>query len=164
MTPRLALLLVAVVLAGGSVMLAAQRRAVRLEVAALDAARAQAAGAAGDARLSAEVDRIRLALEGARHRSARTADAHLALALGDGVLTLERGEIVLRTASVQGDVPRGVRVVERVAPQVITLAGGITIRSAQDADSLAAGTVRVPAADFAAILPNVKPGQMAYFF
>lgn len=164
MTPRLALILVAVALAGGSVMLVAQRRAVRLEVAALAEARAQVAGAAGDARLAAEVDRIRLALEAARHQSARTADAHLALALGDGVLTLERGEIVLRTATVQADVPRGVRVVERVDPQLITLADGITIRSERDADSLTARTVRVPAADFAAILPNVKPGQMAYFF
>lgn len=164
MTPRLTLLLVAVALAGGSVMLVAQRRAVRLEVGALGAARAQVAGAAGDARLAAEVDRIRLALEGARLRSARTAEAHLALALGDGVLTLERGEIVLRTATVEANVPRGAWPVERVEAGVITLADGITLRSARDADSLTVRTVRVPAADFAAILPNVKPGQMAYFF
>ena len=164
MTPRAALLLLALALAGGSVVLMAQRRALRLEVAALDAARGQVAGAAGDARLAAEVDRIRLALERARSQPARTADAHLALALGDGLLTLERGDIVLRSSTVQADVPRGVHRVERVEAARIVLVGGIIVRSVQGGDSVAARTIRVPAADFAAILPNVKPGQMAYFF
>lgn len=145
-------------------MLVAQRRAVRMEVAALSEARSQVAGAAGDARLAAEVDRIRLALERARSQPARTADAHLALALGDGVLTLERGDIVLRTTTVQADVPRGVHRVLSVEPGRIALEGGITLRSATSDAADVARTIRIAAADFAAIHPNLKPGQMAFFF
>ena len=164
MTPRNALLIVVALLATGSVMLVAQRRTLRLEVAALTEARSQTAGAAGDARLAAEVDRVRLSLERARSQPARTAEAHLALALGDGVLTLERGDIVLRTTTVDADVPRGIRRIEAVEPGRIVLADGITLRSMRDQDALVAGTIRVPAADFAAIHPNLRPGQMAFFF
>lgn len=165
MSPRLALTLLALGLAAGSAALFSQRRAMTTELAALRSARDSAAIATEDARLTAEVDRIRVQLERARGVTARTADPHLALSLGDGILTLERGEIVLRAATVSAEVPRGVRAIETVEERVITLAGGIRLeREATDATEAPLLTIRVPRADFDAIRPNVRPGLMAYFF
>ncbi len=166
MTPRSLLLAAAILGALGTAALFAQRRAVASEIASLNEASAAAVEGAADARLAAEVDRIRLALEQARARTARTADAHLALALGDGQLTLERGEIVLRSALVNADVPRGIHRVEQVADREISLSGGIRLvpESPRDSTAAPAGTIRVSRLDFDAIRPNLKAGFAAYFF
>ncbi len=166
MNPRIALSVAAVALAAGSALLLAQRRTLQAEIAGMEAASLAADSAAADATLTAEVDRIRLALELARARSARTAEAHLALALGDGHLTLERGEIVLRAATVDADVPRGIHTIGTVGDKVIELSGGIRLVSASDADTTAVPplTIRVSRVDFDAIHPNVRAGLMAYFF
>lgn len=165
MNPRVVLVALAVTLGLASVAQLAQRRALRAEVAALGAAREAATALASDARLIAEVERIRFALEQARSQPAKNADAHLALTLSDGLLTLERGDIVFRTATVQTEVARGVRVVELVEERLVTLSGGIRMLPASaDSSALAPGEIRVPRADFLAIRPNIKPGQRAYFF
>lgn len=165
MSPRVALILLTLALGAGSAALFSHRRTVATELALLRTARDSAAAAAEDARLAAEVDRIRVQLERARGLTARTADPHLALSLGDGSLTLERGEIVLRATTVTADVPRGVHAIEAVEDRVITLAGGIRLeRDAADTTPTPALTIRVPRADFDAIRPNVRPGLMAYFF
>lgn len=170
MTPRVVLVAFALALGVGSVALLAHRRTMRSEIGALAVARAEAAEATIDALLAAEIDRIRFALEQARSQPARTAEAHLALAVSDSVLTLERGDIVFRTTTVRADVPRGVHTVETVEDRRIALSGGITLRpetaAAAGADklALARGEIRVPRADFDAIRPNLRPGQSAYFF
>lgn len=165
MSPRLALVLIALGLAAGSLALLSHRRAVAAELASLRAAHDSATVATEDARLAAEVDRIRVQLERARGVTARTADPHLALSIGDGLLTLERGEIVLRATTVTAAVPRGVRVIEAVEDRAITLADGIRLeREPADSTPPPAGIIRIPRADFDAIRPNVRPGLMAYFF
>ena len=166
MTPRLALSLAAAVLALAAGLLLQRRVALRTELAALRTAIAQADSGATDAALAAEVDRVRVALEGARGKPAKGADAHLALVIGDGLLTLERGDIVFRSALVSADVPRGVHVIDSVEARRVVFSGGLSMRAAT-ADRLAApepGTIRVPRADFDAIRPNLKPGLAAYFF
>ena len=165
MNPRIALTALAVALVLASAAQLAQRRALRGEIEAMGAARAAATALAGDARLITEIERVRFALEQARSQPATSAEAHLALALSDGLLTLERGDIVFRTATVQAQVPRGVHVVEQVEERLITLSGGIRLRPASgDSAELPHGEIRVPRADFLAIRPNLRPGQTAYFF
>lgn len=165
MNPRVALIALAGALAVGSAALLEHRRSLREQLAEIESARAAAVDSTADALLATEVDRIRLALEGARSQPARNAEAHLALALSDGVLTLERGDIVFRTATVQADVPRGVHPVERVEERLIALAGGITLRpGVADSATVGRGEIRIPRADFDAIRPNLRPGQSAYFF
>jgi hypothetical protein len=163
--PRTALFVLAAALALVSVVQFGQRRALAADIAALGVARDEAAAHAGDARLITQVERIRFALEQARGQPAKSADAHLALALGDGRLTLERGDIVFRTTTVEAEVPRGVHLIERVEDRVVTLSGGIRLRPVTaDSTPLEKGEIRVPREDFLAIRPNLKPGQSAFFF
>lgn len=165
-TPRVALIAFACALGVGSVVLLGQRRAMRQEIGAMVVARAGAVDSTADAVLLAEVDRVRFALERARAAPARDAEAHLALSLSDGVMTLERGDIVFRTTIVTGEVPRGVHTVETVEERRIVLTGGIALRPATAADSSAPPSreLRIPSADFYAMRPNLKPGQPAFFF
>lgn len=166
MTPRTVLIALAAALAVGSAALLEHRRTLRDEMERMRVARAAAVELTDDARLIAEVERIRFALERARSQPARNAEAHLALEIGDGVLTLERGDIIFRSATVEADVKRGVHVVETVEERSIVLSGGITLRPvlAADTSALAPREIRVPRADFLAIRPNVRPGQSAYLF
>ncbi len=165
MNPRVVLVALAVALGLVSVAQVAARRALRAEITVIGAAREAATALTGDARLITEVERIRFALEQARGRPAKSAEAHLALALSDGLLTLERGDIVFRTATVQAEVARGVHLVEQVEERLVALSGGIRLLPAStDSSALAPGEIRVPRADFLAIRPNLKPGQTAYFF
>ena len=165
-TPRVALIAFACALGVGSVVLLGQRRAMRQEIGSMVVARAEAVDSTAEAALLAAVDRVRFALEQARAESARDAEAHLALSLSDGVMTLERGDIVFRTTTVTGEVPRGVHAVETVEERRIVLTGGIALRPATAADSSAPPSreLRIPSADFHAIRPNLKPGQAAFFF
>lgn len=166
MRPYGVLIALTVALALGSGGLLSYRRAVRAEIESIGSARTAAADLTGDARLIATIERIRFALEQARSQPATNAEAHLALALSDGLLTLERGDIVFRSAAVQARVPRGIQLVEKVEDRLITLSGGIRLRPTTGADStaLAEGEIRVPRSDFVAIRPNLRPGQAAYFF
>ncbi len=166
MTPRVALIAFAVALGVGSVVLFGHRRAMRQEIGSMVVARAEAVDSTADAVLLAEVDRVRFALERARGEPARDAHAHLALSLSDGVMTLERGDIVFRTTTVTGEVPRGVHTIEIVEDRRIVLSDGIALRPAIAADSGAPPSreLRIPSADFYAIRPNLKPGQSAFFF
>lgn len=166
MTPRAVLIALAVALALGSAALLQHRRSLRDELEAMRVARVAAVELADNARLIAEVERIRFALEQARSQPAQNAPAHLALEIGDGVLTLERGDIIFRSAIVEANVRRGVHSVEKVEERSIALSGGITLRPvlASDTSALAPGEIRVPRVDFLAIRPNVRPGQAAYLF
>lgn len=164
---RRALVVAAVILAIASALLLQARRDTREEIAALTVASDSAQVAAGDARLQQEVDRIRLDLERARVRATTKTEPHLALAITDGQLSLERGDIVLRTIPVEASVPRGVRTIASVGANGIVLSDSIRMRPAAspaDTSPPEPGIVRLRAADFAAILPNVKPGLTVYVF
>ncbi len=166
MNPRAVLLTVTAVLGLGSGALFERRRRLQADLVHVAAATDSAIAATADARLAAEVDRVRLALEEARSANAQGADAHLALQLGDGLLTLERGDIVFRSTTAVADVPRGVLRVEAVEAGVVRLEGGVVLQPSRTTDSLppARGTIRIPAADFAAIRPNLKPGLTAFLY
>lgn len=168
MTGRIRLILAAAVLALVSGLLLEYRRDLRAEQALLVAARSAADSAAEDAVLQAEVDRVRVQLERARVRVEGTlADPHLAISLTDGVLTLERADIVLRRAAITADVPIGVHAIVEVGPKAILLADSIRIEPGTDSAgsaNVAPRSVRMSRADFAAILPNVRPGLLAFLF
>ena len=165
MTPRAVLITLVIALTLVSTSLLQRRRALSSEIGKVTSAQASTIEATGDARLTAAVDRIRVALERARSTPASTAEPHLALS--DGLLTLERGDIVFRSSTVAADVPRGTHLIERVDAAAIVLVGGIVLRPVTSlADTLppAAGTVRIPRVDFDAIRPNLRPGLTAFFF
>jgi len=164
-TARSTLILLVAAAAIASAVLFDRRRMLDHSLDELVETRMKAAAATGDALLATAVDRIRLALERARSRPARGAQAHLALVISDSTLTLERGDIVLRTALAKSDVPRGVHMVALVAADRITLEGGIVLEPNVPGDSvLPAGTIRVQRSDFEAIRPNLRAGHMAYLF
>lgn len=166
MTPRGILIALSLLLAMVSAGLVAQRQSIIGELDVLAEASAAAVDATVDAGITLDVDRIRLALERARSASAKDAVAHLALELGDGRLSLERGEIVLRATAVRSAVPRGVHLVESIEPKLIRLSGGYSLIpvAADDTTDAVAGTVRVPRADFEAMRPNLAVGMNAFFF
>jgi len=166
MTPRGILIALTLLLAMVSAALIDKRSEILEELDLLEEASAKAVDATVNAGITLEIDRIRLALERARSTPSKDATPHLALGLGDGRLSLERGEIVLRATTVRAAVPRGAHTVEAIDAKGIKLSGGFTLLpvAADDSTAAAAGTVRVPRADFDAMRPNLAVGATAYFF
>jgi hypothetical protein len=162
-----ALAVAAALLAVGSAALLQIRRDLGDEVAVLAAASDSAQAAASDARLQQEVDRIRFQLEQARVGAGRGTEPHLALAITDGLLTLERGDVQLRAVRADVAVPRGVRTVARVTGDEIVLSDSARIyasAAAGDSSPPRPRSVRVRPADFAAVAPNVRAGHLIYVF
>lgn len=166
MNPRRVLIVTAIVLAAASAALLQTRRDLRDDVAELRAATDSTRVRAADARLQQAVDRIRLELEQARVRATARTEPHLALAITDGQLTLERGEVVLRSVPVEVAAAPGVRTITSVGEREIVLSDSVRIYARAAGDSLptAPGTVRLSASDFAAIAPNVRVGLTTYFY
>ena len=168
----------AAVLAAASAVLLQQRHVLLVETTRLQKAHDSLTVAAADARLQQEVDGIRLALERSRQRATGKTEPHLAVAITDGLLTLERGDIVLRSALVTADVTRGVRRIARVDGAGIVLDDSTRIYGETAAVPGTPGTpgappvpppvppnsVRLSRSDFEAVLPNVRPGLTVYFF
>jgi hypothetical protein len=163
---RRGLVVAGVLLAAGSAALLQVRRDLRDEISGLRAARDSAQARAGDARLQQTVDRIRLELEGARVRATAGTQPHLALAITDAQLTLERGDIVLRAVPVKATAAPGVRTIARVGEREIVLSDSVRIYAGAAGDTTppGPGSVRLSGADFAAVAPNVRAGLTAYFF
>lgn len=167
MTVRNGFIIAGAVLAVASAILLEQRRSLRADEVTLTAAIAAADSIAIDARLRADVNRVLVQLERSRVRSTPQTEPHLAISLTDSLLTLERGDIVLRTARIVAAVPRGVHAVLEVGPKGILLADSIRIvpdAGGLDTTSVPAGTVRLRRADYNAVLPNVRPGLIAYLY
>jgi hypothetical protein len=166
MNLRRALIIAGVLLAAGSAALLQVRRDLRDGIAVLRAAGDSAQVKAGDARLQQDVDRIRLELEGARVRATPRTEPHLALAITDAQLTLERGDIVLRTVPVDVAVSPGVRTIASVGEREIVLSDSVRIYAAVAGDTTppSPGSVRLSAADFAVVAPNVRVGLTAYIY
>ncbi len=167
MTVRNGVIIGSAVLLVVSAVLLEQRRSLNAGQETLTAAIAAAESTSIDARLRTDMNRVRVQLERSRVRSVPGTEPHLAISLTDSLLTLERGDVVLRSARMVSAVPRGVHAVLEVGPGAILLADSIRIEpdaGREDTSIVAAGTVRLRRADFLAVLPNVRPGMTAYIF
>lgn len=162
-------------LVGGTDTFAQYRLTARRE--RTEAAIAARTEAIGDRELLAASQRVRLVVERARELPSAKAPLHLAIALTDGQLTLERGDASLASAAVEigepgwrrvGEdsvflkAPRGLHRVSTITAEAITLEGGWQLRG--DAGSATIGVLRLSARDFSAVRPNVTPGIAVYIF
>jgi hypothetical protein len=164
-TPRAALIGLAAALMLAAALLLERRRDVRDAIAALEQDRIALTDSLEMAALTEEVDRVRLALERARAQPERTAEPHLALAIGGSELTLERAGIVLRSAAAAGDVARGVRTVQRIEGDGVELSGGVSlrpVRTPSDSAGAVPGTLWVGRHDFDAIRASLRRGTVAF--
>jgi hypothetical protein len=134
---------------------------------------------------AANKDKLRVMVELIRRQAGGDRDLHLSVAVDRGEMYLEREGVRLRqmpiavgpeqmvggpSSQVPVASPRGARTVTAVAPWALSLSGGMMIY-ADSADEHKAdsagptpGNVRLQARDFAAILPDVKPGMTVYFY
>lgn len=154
------------VLLGATGLLAMRHAAtLRGEVERLQATQADFALERTAAEAAVRAERIRLALERAREAPFAEAAPYLELILEDGRLVLGRGEARLREVAVEATLAPGIRAIERIEPDAIVLAEGMTLRRA-GADSLPAvtvpGEILLLRADFAALRAVLRAGDLAY--
>jgi hypothetical protein len=164
-TPRVALFGLAAALTLAAALLLERRRDLRDEIGVLERDRSALTDSLETAVLTEEVDRVRLQLERARAQPERTAEPHIAVAIGGSALTLERAGIVLRSAAVAGDVARGVRTVQRIEDDGVELSGGVAlrpVRTPSDSAGAVPGTLWVGRHDFDAIRASLRRGTVAY--
>lgn len=161
----LALGLLAVVLAASGVLAMRHAGVLRAEVERLEETQADFALERTAAEAAVRAERIRLALERAREAPFTEAAPYLELILEDGRLVLGRGEARLREVAVEVELAPGIRAIERIEPEAIVLADGLTLRRAR-ADSILAtpvqGEIPVLRADFEALRAVLRVGDLAY--
>jgi len=162
-----------------------KRNAYAAEVARLRANMTTTERAKTDAIVESEQSKTRIALELARRQAKIEKTLHLSVSVDSGKIYLEREGAVLRempaafgpeakvsngTDSIPIVVPRGQRSVAKISDDGIVLEGGTVIKPT-DAASLASDTtpippggVRITKTDLQAILPNLSPGMLVYFY
>jgi hypothetical protein len=172
-------------LVAGDMWLFYRRTAYAQEITRLRSGMTAAERKTSDIAVQQEQDKVRLAIELAKRQAHFDPRLHLSIAVDSGVMYLERDGALLRVMRVElapakvpgfkttsGDttaatLPRGQRTVQQVidgdAPALV-LNGDARIYAGADSDSVAAGNVRVDAADLRAILPNVSAGMSVYFY
>jgi hypothetical protein len=172
-------------LVAGDMWLFYRREAYGQEIARLRSEMTDAERKKSDIAVQQEQDKVRLAIELAKRQAHFDPSLHLSIAVDSGVMYLERDGALLRVMRVtlapakvpgfkttNGDtaattLPRGQRTVQQVidgdAPALV-LNGDARIYAGADSDAVAAGNVRVDAADLRAILPNVSAGMSVYFY
>ncbi len=152
----------------------------RREVGALRAGMSGNEQVKADLALASDAKRLQVMMALAVRQARTTGDLYLAVSVDSGVLHLEQHGAVLRTAPVTvgadgwqravGDSipiasPRGVRRVEELrGDSVVVLTGGASLYRGDGAQPARAGSVRIGAADFKSILPNLKAGLPVYFY
>ena len=162
-----------------------RRNAYDQEISRLRAQMTDAERRKSDLAVQAEQDKVRVALELAKRQAHFDPRLHLSIAVDSGVMYLERDGALLRVMRValapaqvpgfktkNGDttavtLPRGQRTIQQVidgASPALVLNGDARIYAGSDTDAVAAGNVRVDAADLRAILPNVSAGMSVYFY
>jgi hypothetical protein len=173
------------VLLVGDMWLFHRRQVYGQEISRLRASMTAAERKKSDIVVESERDKVRLALALARRQAHLDPHLHLSIAVDSGVMYLERDGALLRVMpvklaparvpgfkSAKGDtaastLPRGERTIQQVVDgdtPALILNGDARIYSGADSDAVAAGDVRVSAADLRAILPNVSPGMTVYFY
>lgn len=169
----------------GDMWLFRQRQVYGQEISRLRASMTDAERNKSDIVVQSERDKVRLALALAKRQAHFDPRLHLSIAVDSGVMYLERDGALLRVMhvslapaevpgfkSAKGDtsaatLPRGERTIQQVIDgesPALVLNGDARIYAGADSDAVAAGNVRVSAADLRAILPNVSPGMTVYFY
>ncbi len=177
--------LVFLVLVVGDMWLFHRRQAYGTEISSLRASMTDAERKKSDFVVQSERAQVRLALELAKRQAHFDPRLHLSIAVDSGVMYLERDGALLRVMRValapaevpgfrtaRGDtsaatLPRGQRTVQQIIDgdsPALVLNGDARIYAGADTDAVAAGNVRVAAADLRAILPNVSAGMAVYFY
>lgn len=168
-------------LVAGDMWLAYRRYAYTQEISRLRAGMTDAERKKSDAVTTAEQYKVQLAVALAKHQAHLDSHLHLSVAVDSGLMYLERDGALLRVMHVAlapakvpaaGDttattLPRGERTVAQVIPgdnPALVLNGDARIYAGVDTDPVAAGSVRVNAADLRAILPDVSAGMPVYFY
>ena len=163
MNYRALLFIAAAMFAAISAIMLQARRDVKSEIGVLTTASDSARVAARDAELLEEIGHIRLQMERARAIPSAKAELHLALAITDQRLMLERGDAVLREVPVESEIARGVRTIVSVGARAVLLSDSVVIRPSTSADTAPIPrSVRLRPADYAAVLPNLKVGNTVY--
>ncbi|HEY8312220.1 MAG TPA: hypothetical protein VIG47_16760 [Gemmatimonadaceae bacterium] len=172
-------------LVAGDMWLFYRRNAYGQEITSLRAKMTSAERNKSDIAVQTEQDKVRLALELAKRQAHFDPHLHLSIAVDSGVMYLERDGALLRVMRVSlapaqvpgfksktGDttavtLPRGQRTIQQVIDgdsPALVLNGDARIYAGADSHAVAAGNVRVDAADLKAILPNVSAGMSVYFY
>jgi len=172
-------------LVAGDMWLFYRRNVYGVEIAQLRAGMTAAERKKSDLVVQSEQDKVQLALELAKRQAHFDPRLHLSIAVDSGVMYLERDGALLRVMrvalapakapgsnSATGDttataLPRGQRTIQQVmdgALPALVLNGDARIYAGADSGAVAAGDVRVDAADLRAILPNVSAGMSVYFY
>lgn len=180
---------IAVLLLGmvaADIWLAYRRSAYNAEISNLRAGMSDAERKKTDIVVQNEQDKLTLELELAKRQARMDSHLHLAVAVDSGLMYLERDGATLRVmrvalsaATVPGQappkagdttaaaLPRGERTVQQVIDDpspALVMNGDSRIYAGSDSGAVAAGSVRVAAADLKAILPNVSAGMPVYFY
>ena len=134
--------------------------------------------------IQSEQNKLRMAIELAKHQAQLDPMLHLSIAVDSGRMYLERDGALLRDMrvtiapervpsasgdSVAGVVVRGQRTIEEVhnddsVPHAIVLNGGTRIYGSDDTTALSPGDVRVSVVDLDAVLSNISAGMNVYFY
>lgn len=161
----LALGALAVVLGATGVLAMRQAATLRAEVERLQESQEDFALERTAAEAALRGEQIRLALERAREVPFAEAAPYLELILEDGRLLLGKGEARLREVAVEVELAPGIRAIERIDPEAIVLADGLTLRRVRT-DSIPAtsppGEIPVLRADFEALRAVLRVGDLAY--
>lgn len=169
----------------GDMWLFYRRHVYGQEISRLRASMTDAERKKSDIIVQSEQEKVRLAIELAKRQAHFDPRLHLSIAVDSGVMYLERDGALLRVmrvalapAMVPGvkdakadtaavTLPRGQRTVQQIIDgdsPALVLNGDARIYAGADSDAVAAGNVRVDAADLRAILPNVSAGMSVYFY
>jgi hypothetical protein len=163
-----------------NIWLAHRRSAYAQEIEQLRGQMSQAERAKTDMIIKSEEDQLQMAVELARRQVRWDPQLHLSIAVDSGRMYLARHGAVLRTMQVSigpeilpgADTPvstrlRGERTIEEVIREDGTqfvLTGGVRIYAGSDTTQVAPGAVRMSPADMKAILGNISPGMVVYFY
>lgn len=157
-----------------------RRVAYTNEIARLRADMTQGEREKSDLVIQSERDKVRMALELARRQARWEPTLHLSVSVDSGVMYLERDGARLRTMAavvtpnmVPGDdsliptLPKGERTIDQVvrdSGSVVTLNDGLRIYAGAKDTATVSGGIRISAGDMKAIIPNLVPGMLVYFY
>lgn len=157
-----------------------QRVAYTNEIVRLRAGMTEGEREKSDLVIQSERDQVRMALELARRQARWEPRLHLSISVDSGVMYLERDGARLRTMAVVvmpsmvpgsdssiPTLPKGERTIDQVvrdSGSVVTLNDGLRIYAGSEDTAAAAGGIRISAGDMKAIMPNLVPGMLVYFY
>ena len=136
-----------------------------------------------DAALALEANREQVVIEMARRGARDDERLHLAVSIDSARLHLAQQGAVLRTSTIEIGrdawlrtgprdslhivAPRGTRTIERVIGDTAFAINGGTLvyaRGSNDTSPVLTGSVRLEAAEFKVLAPNLRVGQRVYFY